>query len=957
MSDSLKQRYESSPLFGANAPLVETLYEQYLVDPAALDPVWRDYFGQLANGGAGSDIPHGPIQDALAARARAPRNGAAAVGQVSGAALEKQSAVLRLLWSYRLHGHKLADLDPLGLLQPESPADLDPASHGLGESDMDTEFFTEDLAGTTRLKLRDIIALARRIYTRRIGLEFAHISNSEERQWLREHVEATSVESSLEPSLQREVLAQLTAAEGIERYLHTRYVGQKRFSLEGGEALIPLLHTVVELAGASGMKELVIGMAHRGRINVLVNVLGKPPAELFNEFEGIYEAGSQLGTGDVKYHLGFSTDVETSGGHVHVVLAFNPSHLEIVDPVVVGSVRARQDRRDDARGDAVLPVVIHGDAAFSGQGVVMETLQLSRTRGFSTGGTVHIICNNQIGFTTSNPLDARSTPYSSDVAKMLEAPVFHVNGNDPESVHLATRMAFEYRQRFRKDVVIDLVCYRRHGHNEADEPSATQPVMYRAIRELKPVRRIYAERLMEAGVVSDEDVRGMVDEYRSGLDEGRIALINPRKMVGNEYTIDWSPYFASGGHAETAQVQRDVVTSVDRERLASLAERMTTVPDDIKLHPRVQRVYDDRRRMREGETPLDWGFSETLAYATLLDEGYHVRLVGQDSGRGTFFHRHAVLHNQSDNRLHVPLQHLGESTGRFQIYDSLLSEEAVLGFEYGYSTTDPRTLVIWEAQFGDFANGAQVVIDQFISSGESKWNRLCGLVLFLPHGHEGQGPEHSSARLERFLQLCAQGNMQVCVPSSPAQMYHMLRRQMRQPMRRPLVVMTPKSLLRHAQSVSSLEDLADGRFQTLIDEVDDIDPSTVKRVVMCSGKVYYDLRKAREEMSRHDVALIRVEQLYPFPDAECSQVLDRYPNASEVVWCQEEPRNQGAFYQIRHRIQRALEGRHTLTYAGRSPMAAPAAGYFKRHADEQDSLVAAALGEKPTEFVERRRNT
>ncbi|MEO0423246.1 MAG: 2-oxoglutarate dehydrogenase E1 component [Pseudomonadota bacterium] len=954
MSDSLQKRYENSPLFGANAPLVETLYEQYLADPQQLDPAWRDYFAGIANG-ANGEIPHGPIRDALAARALQPQVGA---GSAAGStvALEKQSAVLRLIWAYRLHGHKLANLDPLGLLAADSPQDLDPASHGLGESDLDTEFFTEGLAGTTRLKLREILALARRIYTRRIGIEYAHISNVVERQWLREHVEISTVEAKLSAERKRDLLAQLTAAEGIERYLHTRYVGQKRFSLEGGESLIPLLHSLIGQAGDSGIRELVIGMAHRGRINVLVNVLGKPPAELFSEFEGLYQAGSQLGTGDVKYHLGFSTDIPVGDEHMHVVLAFNPSHLEIVNPVVAGSVRARQDRRKDSEGQAVLPVLIHGDAAFSGQGVVMETLQMSRTPGFQVGGTVHVICNNQIGFTTSNPADARSTPYASDVAKMLEAPVFHVNGNDPEAVHLVTQMAFDYRKRFGRDAVIDLVCYRRHGHNEADEPSATQPVMYRAIRDLKPVRRMYAEQLMEEGVVDQDFVRDQVDEYRQALDDGRIALISPREMVGNEHTVDWSPYFAKGGQEETAEVQRGAQTDAEAERLQALGTQMLSVPEHIKLHPRVQRVYDDRRKMLAGDHPLDWGFCETLAYATLLNEGYDVRLVGQDSGRGTFFHRHAVLHHQADNELHVPLQHLDGPNSTFEVYDSLLSEEAVLGFEYGYSTTDPNTLVIWEAQFGDFANGAQVVIDQFISSGEAKWNRLCGLALFLPHGHEGQGPEHSSARLERFMQLCAQGNMQVCVPSTPAQMFHMLRRQMRQPMRRPLVVMTPKSLLRHPLSVSALDELSSGRFELMIDETELGERERVRRVVMCSGKVYYDLLKSRQEMELGDVALVRLEQLYPFPDPELNALLASYPNAKELVWCQEEPRNQGAFYQIRHRLQRAIQGRDiTLTYAGRAPMAAPAVGYYRRPVDEQTSLVSAALGASPTEHVDRRK--
>jgi 2-oxoglutarate dehydrogenase E1 component len=937
MRESLAQRYQTSPLFGSNSALVEEYYERFLQDPASVPPTWRAWFEALG-GKPGGEVAHRAIQEeiARAARVQRPAGAAPAPAPVSEAVLAKQSAVLRLIWAYRLHGHKLARLDPLGLTQGPPVPDIDPAFHGLGPEDMEQEFFAEHLAGTKRLKLRDIIALLRQIYTRSIGAEFAHLSESRERLWLRERLEVGTLDEGLSPEDKLRTLHLLTASEGIERYLHTRYVGQKRFSLEGGETLIPMLEDLVQRAGTAGMKEVIVGMAHRGRINVLVNVLGKPPRELFSEFEGLYELKAAHGSGDVKYHMGFSTDVRTPGGPVHVALAFNPSHLEIVDPVVEGSVRARQDRRDDRTGRQVMPVLIHGDAAFSGQGVVMETLQLSQVRGFATGGTIHIIVNNQIGFTMSDPRDARSTPYCSDPAKLLEAPVLHVNASDPESALFVTRLALDYRATFGKDIVIDLVCYRRHGHNEADEPAATQPVMYRAIRNAKPVRRIYAEQLVNEGVVAEDDVRALVDTYRKGLDDGALALVSPREQVTGS-GIDWSAYRGDGGVVETG---------VDAARIERLAGVLTHVPEGFELHPRVARIIEDRRAMAAGAQPLDWGFAETLAYASLLEERYHVRLVGQDSGRGTFFHRHAVLRNQSDNAVHVPLQHVGPEGVRCDVWDSLLSEEAVLAFEYGYATTAPDCLVIWEAQFGDFANGAQVVVDQFISSGESKWGRICGLVLFLPHGYEGQGPEHSSARLERFLQLCAEGNMQVCVPSTPAQMFHMLRRQMIRPLRKPLVVMTPKSLLRHPMSTSQLAELEHGNFLTVIDEPASIDAARVTRVVFCSGKVYYDLVQARAENGDDadpQVALVRIEELYPFPVERYREVLARYGNAREIVWCQEEPQNQGAWYQIRHRLQEPLGRRHTLSYAGREASAAPACGYYKLHGQQQRELVASAL--------------
>ncbi|HEY5102574.1 MAG TPA: 2-oxoglutarate dehydrogenase E1 component, partial [Steroidobacteraceae bacterium] len=787
-----------------------------------------------------------------------------------------------------------------------------------------------------RLKLRDILAELERIYAGTIGAEFAHVSDSQERLWLQDEFQAGRVGHNLSTAERRDLLWQLTVAEGLERYLHTKYVGQKRFSLEGADAFIALLDDLIQHCGVAGVEEVVIGMAHRGRLNVLVNLLGKSPSVMFSEFEGKSDVIPARGSGDVKYHKGFSADLRTSAGNVHAVLAFNPSHLEVVDAVVEGSVRARQERRGDVRGERVLALLVHGDAAFAGQGVVMETLQLSQARGFYTGGTIHVVINNQVGFTTADVRDARSTIYCSDIAKMLEAPIFHVNADDPEAVVFVARLALQYRVHFHKDVVIDLVCYRRHGHNEADEPAATQPLMYRAIRAHPTVREIYAAELVKEGVLTEGEASGMVEQYRQGLDEGRPQARASLGMIGNKYTVDWNQYLQVDW---TERVQ----TALQMRRLRALGQRIVTVPPEFTLQPRVAHVMANRSRMIAGDMPLDWGCAETLAYAALLEDGFAVRLTGQDSARGTFFHRHAVLHDQASDRTYIPLQHVAERQPRFEVIDSVLSEEAVMGFEYGYSTTEPNTLVIWEGQFGDFANGAQVVIDQFISSGEAKWGRVCGLVLFLPHGYEGQGPEHSSARLERFLQLCAETNMQVCVPSTPAQMFHVLRRQMLRTFRKPLILMTPKSLLRHELSVSSLQEFTRGGFATVIGEIDEIAVEPVRRVVFCAGKVYFDLLRARRKESMQDVALVRIEQLYPFPGEEYAAVLRRYPNAREIVWCQEEPQNQGAWYQIRHRLQEFAGPRREVLYAGRASAAAPATGLIKVHEAEQQGIVQAAL--------------
>jgi 2-oxoglutarate dehydrogenase E1 component len=937
MSQSLLDHYRTSPLFGANAPYVEDLYEAYLRDPASIPENWRGFFAAMgpAAGAASRRVAPAVVRGATTLPARVARPG--------DAVTEKQAAVARLIQIYSQRGHQIADLDPVNLTDRRVPEVLRPESVGLGLADMDTAFYTTGLSSTAGapMRLGDILGLLRRVYCGKVGADFAHVSHDQERQWLRERFEQTMLADALVPAQRRQILAQLTAAEGIERYLHTRYVGQKRFSLEGGDTLIPMLDDLIQQGGSNGVQEIVIGMAHRGRINVLVNVLGKAPQQLFREFEGKHLPEAMTGSGDVKYHMGFSSDIRTPGGNVHVALAFNPSHLEIVDPVVEGSVRARQDRRGDAVGAEVLPVLVHGDAAFACQGVVAETLQLSQARGFATGGTLHLIINNQVGFTTSHPQDARSTPYCSDIAKMVEAPVFHVNGDDPEAAVRVTRLALEYRQTFRKDIVIDLVCYRRHGHNEADEPAATQPKMYQVIRRHPTTRQLYMRALVEAGVIEPTEAERLAEEYRERLDLGQPLPQAVLGMIGNAYTVDWSRYRAAGwDEPVTTAIAADV-----RERLG---REVCHVPAGITLHPQVARIMQDRARMAAGELPMDWGFAEMMAYASLLGDGFRVRLTGQDSRRGTFFHRHAALHDQSGGETYISLANLSERRDAFTITDSLLSEEAVLGFEYGYATTDPQCLVIWEAQFGDFANGAQVVIDQFISSGEAKWGRLCGLTLFLPHGQEGQGPEHSSARLERFLQLCAESNLQVCVPSTPAQLFHLLRRQMLRDLRKPLVVLMPKSLLRHRLASSPLAELTEGRFRPVIAESDPIEAARVQRLVACSGKVYYDLLEARRNGKIEDVAIVRIEQLYPFPAREFAAALQRYPQLRQVVWCQEEPQNQGAWYQIRHRLQEPLGREQELYYAGRPAAAAPAPGVFQLHLKQQQALVGAALGIETT---------
>ena len=937
MKPSLKALLETSHLYGGNATFIEELYDQYLENPNSVAEPWRDFFDRMQQEGL-RDRSHSSVIESFRRKDGGGRIVVQAAGGMDARAAEKQAAVLRLINAWRVRGHQLSAIDPLQLskeLHEPPPRDLDPLFHHLTEQDMDTEFNTGSLVAPERMTLREIFDFCIQVYGGTIGAEYMHITRTPEKRWIQARLEGSRAKLELSNERRIALLERTTAAEGLERYLHSKYVGQKRFSLEGGESLIPMLDEMLQRAGSHGIKETAIGMAHRGRLNVLVNILGKSPRELFEEFEGKKKKTGK-GSGDVKYHMGFSSDMETPGGTLHLALGFNPSHLEIINPVIEGSVRARQQRRGDHTGKQVLPILIHGDAAFAGQGVVMETLQMSNTRGYTTGGTVHIVINNQVGFTTSNPVDSRSTFHCTEVAKMVQAPIFHVNGDDPEAVLFVTQLALDYRMEFGKDVVIDLVCYRRHGHNEADEPAATQPTMYQIIRARPTTRQLYAEKLTEAGVLASGEGDKMVTAYRDALDEGRLVAKGIVESKPSKFSVDWTPYLDKEWTDEGD-------TSIEPARLRQLADTLLDLPEGVELHPRVARIYSDRRKMAAGAAPADWGFAETMAYASLLTEGYPVRLSGQDCGRGTFFHRHAVLHNQTDGSNYIPLQNLAEDQARFIVIDSLLSEEAVMGFEYGFATADPTSLVIWEGQFGDFANGAQVVIDQFISSGESKWNRLCGLALFLPHGFEGQGPEHSSARLERYLQLCAEYNMQVCVPTTPAQIFHLIRRQMVRNFRKPLVVMTPKSLLRHKLAVSTLEELTSGQYQVLIDEIDDLDPKKVKRVVLCAGKVYYDLLEARRKQELDDVAIIRQEQLYPFPREAVTTLMARYPKAKDVVWCQEEPRNQGSWYQQRHHHKICIGPKRKLYYAGRNASASPAAGSFAEHAAQQQALVEQAL--------------
>ena len=906
-----------SPLFAANAPFLEDAYDRYRSDPGACDPGWRSFFEELERGGRGP-----------AARPAPPAGG-------------RQGDIHRLISAYRYRGYCIADVDPLNMHEiygrPGAP-DVHPEVHGFSEADLDRTFATDTLFGPPELALRELVDVLHSTYCTHVGTELTHLSDPKRKRWVQERLERAGGRPGFTPEKKREILGWVIAARGLEEFLHIRYPGQKRFSLEGGECLIPLLDEIVQRAGAGTTREIVIGMAHRGRLNVLVNVLGKLPALLFQEFEG--KIGEGGGSGDVKYHMGFSSDVETPGGATHIVLAFNPSHLEIINPVVEGSVRARQMRRRDLERNQVLPVLVHGDAAFAGQGVVTETLNLSETRGYSTGGTVHVIVNNLIGFTNSDPLDSRSSSFCTDVAKLVQAPIFHVNGNDPEAVAFVAGLALDYRMAFGHDVVIDLVCYRRHGHNEADEPMVTQPLMYAKIRKQRGVHRIYSEKLEREGVIERDEGQRIYDAYLERLEAGEPVSRPLVHGVKIDHLANWEPYLGPDWRA-------DAVTGIPVETVESIGLGLCEQPAHFRLHRVVERLMSARREMARGDRPLDWGFAEMLAYGSLLADGYSIRMSGQDCERGTFAHRHATVHNQDARGTWQSIAHLFEGQPPVEIINSLLSEEAVLGFEYGYSASEPEGLIVWEAQFGDFVNSAQVVIDQFLSSSEAKWGRYSGIVLLLPHGYEGAGPEHSSARLERFLQLCAEDNVQVCAPTTPAQIFHLLRRQMIRPYRKPLVVMSPKSLLRHRLAVCAREALGpDARFEVVIDDHEVPDPDRVTRLVLCAGKVWYDLAEKRAERGLDHVALVRVEQIYPYPREEIQAILDRYPKARDVIWAQEEPRNQGTWFFMlsRRHLAGMMRSSRRLGYAGREYSASPAAGYMSVHLEQQRALVESALG-------------
>jgi len=941
---SVYQAYSGNTyLFGGNAPYVEEMYENYLANPGSVPDSWRQYFDALqhvpaVDGTQARDVPHLPVINAFAERAK--QGGTKVVMASADAEMgRKRTAVQQLIAAYRNVGQRWADLDPLKRAERPNIPELEPSFYGFSDADQETVFDTSNtFFGKDRMSLRELLNALRETYSGTLGVEYMYTTDMAQKRWWQQKLESIRSKPNFGAEKKKHILDRLTAAEGLERYLHTKYVGQKRFSLEGGESFIAAMDELIQSAGQQGVQEIVIGMAHRGRLNVLVNTLGKMPKDLFAEFD--HTAPEELPSGDVKYHQGFSSDVSTPGGPVHLSLAFNPSHLEIVNPVVEGSVRARMDRRNDPKGEQVLPVLVHGDAAFGGQGVNQETLALAQTRGYSTGGTVHLIINNQIGFTTSDPRDMRSTVFCTDIVKMVEAPVLHVNGDDPEAVVLASQLALEFRMTFRQDVVVDITCFRKLGHNEQDTPSLTQPLMYKKIGAHPGTRKLYADRLAAQGL-GDTLGDDMVKSYRAALEAGRHTVDPVLTNFKSKFAVDWAPFL---GKKWTDASD----TAIPMTEWKRLAEKITTIPSTVTPHQLVKKVYDDRAAMGRGDVNVDWGMGEHMAFASLVASGYPVRLSGEDCGRGTFTHRHAVIHDQSrekwDTGTYVPLQNVADNQAPFVVIDSILSEEAVLAYEYGYASNDPNTLVIWEAQFGDFANGAQVVIDQFIASGEVKWGRVNGITLMLPHGYEGQGPEHSSARLERFMQLAADTNMQIVQPTTASQIFHVLRRQMVRNLRKPLIIMTPKSLLRNKDATSPLSEFTKGGFQTVIPENKELKNDKVKRVLVCSGKVYYDLAKKREENGANDVAILRVEQLYPFPHKAFANELKKYPNATEIVWTQDEPQNQGAWFFVQHYIHENMLDGQKLGYSGRAASASPAVGYSHLHQEQQKALVEGAFG-------------
>ena len=932
----MKQNWRTSFLFGENVPYIEELYESYLDDADSVSDEWRSYFEalQLAPAGDGSartDVPHTAVIDRFAEQARHGRPVAVEGGALALA--KKQVAVQSLIAAYRMVGTRQALLDPLQWSPAPPLPELTPAYYGLTQADLATQFSTADTSfwDADSASLKDIIIALEETYSGTLGAEFMYLADPAQRQWWQMRLEATRAKAALTPVQRTRILEKLTAAEGLEKYLHTRFVGQKRFSLEGGEALIVLLDELLRQGAAHGIKSAVLGMAHRGRLNVLVNTVGKPAQMLFDEFEG--KTARLLPAGDVKYHKGYTGSMETDNGPIEIVLAFNPSHLEIVNPVVQGIARAKAEQMGVLAEGGVLAVEIHGDVAMSGQGIVMETMNLSYTKGHGTGGTVHIVVNNQIGFTTSAPTETRSSHYSTDIAKMIEAPVLHVNADDPEAVVAAVRLAVEYRSTYHRSVVIDLVCFRRHGHQEQDTPNITQPLMYRAIAGHPGVRSLYAQQLVEAGVLTRAQADGYADAYRDALASAQTDAAATDSVA----------------HAPAAARAPAPYRAPSRELIATLAHAISEVPANYALHPLVSKVVTSRREMAQGTRALDWGMAEHLAFASLLAAGTHVRLSGQDSERGTFSHRHSVFNSQNrqvrGEGKYVPLNHIGPQQGQFTVNNSILSEAAVLAFEYGYSSVRDDALVLWEAQFGDFANGAQVVIDNFIASAAAKWGQSNGVTMLLPHGQDGQGPEHASARLERYLQLSAQDNIQVCQPTLPAQFFHLLRRQALAVDRKPLIVMTPKSLLRHPEATSTLDELADGQFHAVLGDstVGQAGASAIKRVIVSSGKVYFDLVEYRRAHGLEHVALVRLEQLYPFPAQELAAELARYPNATEVVWCQEEPRNQGAWKVLEEDLRAVVPGAAELRDACRDASPSTAPGYASLHAEQQANVVKRAF--------------
>ncbi|MDP6474778.1 MAG: 2-oxoglutarate dehydrogenase E1 component [Alphaproteobacteria bacterium] len=946
-------KLDASFLHGSNTAFIEALYDSYCHDPNSVEPSWRAYFGAINGAGAASAKATTAKPNGAKTNGAKPAAAVAAAAEVRSVPAEAEAGVpaatvdsiraLMLIRAHRVRGHLLADLDPLGRDGDNSHPELDPESYGFSEADYDRPIYVDGVLGMQWATLTDVVSVVRDTYCGRIGVEFMHIQDPQQKAWIQMAMEGSRNRADLSDGDKLEILRQLDEAEGFEHFLDIKHPGTKRFSLEGSESIVPALETLIEGAAAWGVRDITIGMSHRGRLNVLTSIMGKSYAAVFSEFQGqaAHPADVQ-GSGDVKYHLGVSTDrVLPDGARIHLSLTPNPSHLEAVNPVVLGKVRAKQKLLGDDERGQVMGILLHGDAAFAGQGMVAETLELSNLRGYRTGGTIHIIVNNQIGFTTS-PSFARSSPYPSDAAKIIQTPIFHVNGDDPEAVVHVCRMAAEYRQRFHHDIVIDVFCYRRHGHNEGDEPAFTQPIMYRAIDSKATTRQIYSERLVSEGVLSETEAARLAENFQARL-EGEMEASKSYKANKADWLEgawrDMSAPPSEHGPGETA-VEGDV--------LRRIGQSIAAVPEDFNLHPRLNRVLRGRRKMIESGDNIDWAMAEALAFGSLLLEGNPVRLSGQDCSRGTFSQRHAAFFDQQSEARYLPLNHIADGQEYIEIADSPLSEVGVLGFEYGYSTAEPNTLVLWEAQFGDFANGAQTVIDQFIASGESKWLRMSGLVMLLPHGHEGQGPEHSSARMERYLQLAAEGNIQVVNCTTPASFFHVLRRQMRRGYRKPLIVMSPKSLLRHKLCRSALEDLAPGsHFQRVIGEAPGYaSGDDIRRVVLTSGKVYYDLWQAREERGIADVALLRMEQIAPFAGRSVTVELAKYGRA-EIVWCQEEPQNQGAWSYVAPRIDAVLEGlgdpARRIRYVGRPEAASPASGSYKAHVEEQDMLVGEAL--------------